>query len=158
MNFDWHYALWIQNFITDHTSQSAGTGIRASIFNRYKEATVKTRGRPTCACIMWRHYSVTCTRSLHAINGLLAVGWVGNLFCGFPSYIHAIFPSHFRTSNSCKFMLQVFKRYWMQQLQYSQNHPLIFTDEQKWKGRQRGTYLRQPISAVKTKRWNKKIE
>ena len=35
---------------------------------------------------MRRHYSITYTQSLHAINGLLAVGRVGNLLCGRLSY------------------------------------------------------------------------
>ena len=46
MNFDRRYALCIQNFITDRTSQSAGAGIRASIFNRCNDATVRTREVP----------------------------------------------------------------------------------------------------------------
>ena len=34
MNFDRRYALCIQKFIKDRTSQSVSAGIRASIFNR----------------------------------------------------------------------------------------------------------------------------
>ena len=40
------YALLIQKLITDHTSHSAGAGIRASIFNRFNDATVRTREVP----------------------------------------------------------------------------------------------------------------
>ena len=43
MNFDQRYALCIQKFITDHTSQLVGAGIRASIFNHYNDATVRTQ-------------------------------------------------------------------------------------------------------------------
>ena len=35
MKFDRRYALCIENFIIDRTSQLAGARIRASIFNRY---------------------------------------------------------------------------------------------------------------------------
>ena len=35
---------------------------------------------------MRRHYSITHTQLLHTINDLLAVGRVGNLLCGRPSY------------------------------------------------------------------------
>ena len=46
MNFDLRYALCIQKFITDRTSQSVGAGIRDSIFNRCIDATAKTREVP----------------------------------------------------------------------------------------------------------------
>ena len=42
---------------------------------------------PASACVMRRYYSIMYTQSLHAINGLLAVGRVGNLVCGRSSYI-----------------------------------------------------------------------
>ena len=38
---------------------------------------------------MRRHYFITYMQSLHAINGLLAVGQMGNLLCGRPSYYHS---------------------------------------------------------------------
>ena len=63
-------------FITDRTWQSADSGIRDSIFNRCNDATVRTREVPLV------HSSITYTQSLHAINSLPAVGWVGNLLCG----------------------------------------------------------------------------
>ena len=37
-------------------------------------------GSPTSACVMRRHYYITYTQSLHAINGLLAVEGVGKLY------------------------------------------------------------------------------
>ena len=39
-------------------------------------------GSPASACVMWRHYSITYTQSLHTVNGSLAVGRVRNLLCG----------------------------------------------------------------------------
>ena len=72
MNFDRRYALCIDNFIIDSTLQSAGTGIRAAIFNH---------------CVMRRHYSIMYTQSLHAISGLIAVWRMGKLLCGRPSFM-----------------------------------------------------------------------
>ena len=37
---------------------------------------------PASACAMRRHYYITYTQSLHAVNELIAVGRVGNLLCG----------------------------------------------------------------------------
>ena len=39
-------------------------------------------GSPASTCVMRHHYSIMYTRSLHAINGLLAMGRVRNLLCG----------------------------------------------------------------------------
>ena len=44
-------------------------------------------GGPDSECFMRRHYSMTCTLSLRTINGVIAVGQVGNLFYGRPSYV-----------------------------------------------------------------------
>ena len=44
-------------------------------------------GSPASSYVMRRHHSTTYMQSLHTINGLLAVGLVGNLLCGRPSYI-----------------------------------------------------------------------
>ena len=76
MNFDRRYAL--KNFITDCTSQSVRAGIRASIFNCSNEATMKTEHASSLL--------IKYTQSLHAMNGLIAVGQVGKLLCGRPSY------------------------------------------------------------------------
>ena len=43
MNFDRRYVLAFKNFIADPTSQSAGAGIRTSIFDPYNDATARTR-------------------------------------------------------------------------------------------------------------------
>ena len=42
-------------------------------------------GSPASACVMRRHYSITYTQSLRAINCLLALGRVRNVLCGRPS-------------------------------------------------------------------------
>ena len=44
----------------------------------------KNSERPTTACVIRRCYSITYTQSLNEINGLIAVGRVGNLLCGRP--------------------------------------------------------------------------
>ena len=74
-----------KSFITDRISQSAGAGIGASISNRSNDATVRTRKVPQVHA-PWCHYSITYTQSLHAINGLLAMGRGRNILCRQPSY------------------------------------------------------------------------
>ena len=68
MNLHRRYTLCIQNFITDRTSQSAGAEIRASIFNRCNESTVRTRGVPlvhkTCDVITLSH---GCAKVAHCV-------------------------------------------------------------------------------------------
>ena len=68
MNFDHRYALYIRKLYHWRTSQSAGAGIRASTYNR---CNCENSGSPASAYVMGRHYFVTYTHSLHAINGLL---------------------------------------------------------------------------------------
>jgi hypothetical protein len=75
-----------KNFITDRTSQSAGAGIRASIFNSLNDATVRTQevplGHAPCYIIALSHM-----RSHFAQYKVwLAVGRVRNLLCGRASY------------------------------------------------------------------------
>ena len=58
-------------------AQSAGAGISASIFIRCNDATVRTRE----VSLLHASYdvkSIMYRQSLYAINGLLAVGKVGN--------------------------------------------------------------------------------
>ena len=43
-------------------------------------------GCPVSACVIRPHYSVTFTQSIHAINGFIVVGRVGNLLSGISSY------------------------------------------------------------------------
>ena len=74
-----------KKFITNRTSQSAGAGIRASIFNCCNNATVRTLEVPLMHESWRRHYYITYTKTLYPINGLIAVRWVENLLCGCPS-------------------------------------------------------------------------
>ena len=46
----------------------------------------ESSGSPGSACVMRHHCSIAYTQSLYAIISLLAVGLVGNLFYGRPSY------------------------------------------------------------------------
>ena len=62
-------------------------------FQPLQQCYCENSGSPASVCVMRRHYSITYTQSLHAINGLLAVGRVGNLLCGHPSSIFTIIKS-----------------------------------------------------------------
>ena len=75
-----------KNFIIDRTSQSAGARIRASIFNRCDDATVRNQEVPLVHAACHIIYFTTYNQSLHAINGSTAVGRVGNTLCRRPSY------------------------------------------------------------------------
>ena len=72
-------SLVLNGFITDRTLQSAGAGIRAGI--ELQRCYCENSASPAS------HYCIMYTQSLHAINGLLAVGRAGNLLCGCSSYI-----------------------------------------------------------------------
>ena len=54
--------LVLNGFIVDRTSQSAGAGIRASIFNRCNDATVRIRADPlvhaSCDSLLYRVHAV----------------------------------------------------------------------------------------------------
>ena len=54
--------LFFKNFITDRTRQSAGTGIRSSIFIRYNDATLRTREVPLVNA-SWGVITLSCIRS-----------------------------------------------------------------------------------------------
>ena len=56
-------------------------------------------------CVMRRRYSITYTQSLHIINGLLAVGRVGNLLCGRPSYMQVCDIRDGKWLHGCFFLL-----------------------------------------------------
>ena len=64
MNFDRRYALYIHSFITGGISQSAGARIRAYIFNRCNDATVRTREVPLVHALC---NVITLSRGLHAV-------------------------------------------------------------------------------------------
>ena len=73
MNFDKGELGAFKNFITDRTSQSAGDGITAATM-----LMLKLGKSYWCT----RHATFLCDvhASLNAVNGLLAVGLVGNLY------------------------------------------------------------------------------
>ena len=52
-----------------------------------QECYCENSGSPTSASVMRHCYFIKCMQSLRAINGLLAVGQVGNLLCGRLSYV-----------------------------------------------------------------------
>ena len=86
MNFDQSYALCIQKTL----SQTALHRRRELEYEPPPSTAAtmlcETSGSPASSCVMRRHYSITYMESLHAINGLPAVGRFGNLICGRPSY------------------------------------------------------------------------
>ena len=73
-----------KNFITNRTSVS-GSWNKSLRFQPLQRCYCENWGSPASACVMRRHCSITYTQSLHAINGLTAVGRVGNLIYGRPS-------------------------------------------------------------------------
>jgi hypothetical protein len=80
-----------RNFITDRSSQSAGAGIRASIFISCNAATVRTQEVPLMHAPCYSIARPTSrkpynARSDCAVLGLLAVVRVGNFICGRATY------------------------------------------------------------------------
>ena len=73
-------------FITDRTFIVTRSWNKSVHFQTQQRCYCEHPGCSARAIVMRRHYSITYTQSLHAINGLLAVGRVGNLLCGRPSY------------------------------------------------------------------------
>ena len=72
-----------------HSETSSQTALQAGgnwnknvHFQPLQRCYCENSGSPARACVMRCRYSITYTQSLHAINGLLAVGRVGNLLCG----------------------------------------------------------------------------
>ena len=55
----------------NRASQSVSAGIRASVFQLLELCYCENSGSPAGACVLRRHYSITYTQSLHAINGLI---------------------------------------------------------------------------------------
>ena len=87
MNFDRRHVSWIQNLY--HWSHlTVGECWNMSLhLQPLQRCYCGDSGSPASICVMWYHSSITCMQSLHAISGLLAVGRLGNLLCGRPSYI-----------------------------------------------------------------------
>ena len=82
INFVRRNDLCIQNFITDHSRREWNKSLQLQPLQR---CYCENSGSPDSACAMRRHYSITFTQSLQAINNLLALGRVGNLLCRRPS-------------------------------------------------------------------------
>ena len=86
MNFNRRYALCIQkNYHRPHFT--VGVCRNKSLqYQPLRQCYCENWRSTVSACVMRRRYPITYTQSLHAINGLIAVGRVGNLLCGRPSY------------------------------------------------------------------------
>ena len=85
-NFDRDYSLCIQKLYHKSSFAVNGSWNKSLHIQPLQRCYCKNSGSPTSACVMRHNYSITYTQSLHAINGLLAVGRVENLLCGRPSY------------------------------------------------------------------------
>ena len=93
MNVDRRYALCIQKIYHRPHFTVGGCWNKSLHHQPLKRCYCENSGSPASACAMRHHYFITYTQSLNAGNGLLAVGRVGNLLCGRPSYMH-IFCVH----------------------------------------------------------------
>ena len=89
MNFDRRYALCIQKIYHRPHFTVGGSWNKSLNLRPLQRCYCENSGSPASACVMRRHYSITYIQSVHAIIGLIAVGLVGNLFCGHPSYINS---------------------------------------------------------------------
>ena len=87
MNFDRCYTLCIQTLYRRPHFTVGGNWNKSLHLQPLQRSYCENFGSSASAYVMRRHYPTTYTPSLHAINGLLAVGRVRNLLCGFPSYI-----------------------------------------------------------------------
>ena len=98
MNFDRRYALCVQK-LYHRLHFTVGRSWNKSLhLQPLQRCYCANSGSPVSASFIRRHYSIT--QSLYAINGLLAVVQVGNLLCGFPSYLCVMY----RERTSCLFM------------------------------------------------------
>ena len=85
MNFHRLYALYIQKLYHRPHCRVGGSRNKSLHLQPLQQCYYKNLGSPASACVMRRHYSITYTQSLDAINCLIAEGRVGNLLCGRPS-------------------------------------------------------------------------
>ena len=86
MNFDECYALCIQKIYHRPQLTVSGGWNKSLHIQQLQRCYCENSGNPASACVMRRHYSITYMQLLHGINVLIAVGGVGNLLCGRPSY------------------------------------------------------------------------
>ena len=106
MNFDRCYALRIQKLYHRLHFKSVDARMRAPIFNRCNDATVRTQEvllvHASCDVITLSRRPYT--HSLRAINDLISARKVGNLLCGCPrmiSHHHFWLHSPMRAFASC---------------------------------------------------------
>ena len=88
MNFDRRYALCIQKLYCKLHFTVRRCWNKILHLQLLQQCYCDNSGSPTSVCVMRCHYSITYTQSLHTIIGLVAVGRVGNLLCGRPSYLN----------------------------------------------------------------------
>ena len=86
-NDEFRSTLWFcafKNFNTDalHSRHELHKNLYNQLLQR---CYCENSGISASACVIRRNFSITYTQSLHAVNGLIAVGRVGNLLCGLPS-------------------------------------------------------------------------
>ena len=84
MNFDRRYALCIQKLYHKPHFTAWWSFNKSLQLQLLQRCFSENSSSPASACFMWHYYSTTYMQSLHVINGLLAVGRVGNLLCGWP--------------------------------------------------------------------------
>ena len=85
-NFDRRYVLCIQKLYHRPHFTVGGCWNKSLHLQPLQRCYSQNSGSPASAFVMRHHYSITYTRSFHIINGLRAVGQVGNLLFGRPSY------------------------------------------------------------------------
>ena len=86
MNINRRYTLCIQKLYHRPHITFGGCWNKSLHLQPLQRCYCENSGSPASACVMRPHYSVTYTQLLHAINGLIAVGRVGNVFCEYSSY------------------------------------------------------------------------
>ena len=94
MNFDERYALCIQKLYHRPRFTVGGSWNKSVHLQPLQLCYCENSGTSASASVMRLHYSITYTHSLHTINGLITVGWGGNLLCGhtriIPNYIYRV--------------------------------------------------------------------
>ena len=82
MNFDRRYALCTQKLYHRPHFTVRGSWNKSLNLQPLQRCYCEDSGSAASACVMRRHYSITYTQSLHVINGLLALGRMGNWLYG----------------------------------------------------------------------------
>ena len=105
MNFHRRCALCIQKLYHRPDFIVGGSWNKSLHLQSLQRRYCENSGSLASTCVMRRHYSIKYTHSLHAINGLIAVGRVGNLLCGHPSYITLLSSFNFQNCMKLNFYL-----------------------------------------------------